>query len=99
MLFFCKIPPFYCNCVTGNLDITVIILPRINFSIALHSLYNKYFSAEIISLYIALSCPQPVSCTSSALRYKFRKRIHSAIHYIMVTLNRERGNRALVIVF
>ena len=38
--------------VTGNCYITVFIFPGINFGIALHSLYRKYFSAEIILLYI-----------------------------------------------
>ena len=32
--------------------ITVIIFSGINFGIALHSLHRKYFSAEIILLYI-----------------------------------------------
>ena len=41
--------------VTGNLYITVIIFPRINFGITLQSLYRKYFWAEIILLYITLS--------------------------------------------
>ena len=41
--------------VTGNLYITVITYPRINFGIALHSLYSINFSAEIILLYITLS--------------------------------------------
>ena len=78
---------------TGNLYITAIIFPGIsfgvNFGIALHSLYRKYFSAEIILLYITLSWPQPLSCTSFCFHYitlKFRKQINFAIHYIMVTL-------------
>ena len=36
--------------------------PGIHFGIALHSLYHKYLSAEIILLYITLSWPQPLSC-------------------------------------
>ena len=43
--------------------------PGISFGIALHSLYRKYFSAEIIWLYITLSWPQPLSCTSFCLHY------------------------------
>ena len=32
--------------VTGNFYITVIIFRGVNFGIALHSLYRKYFPAE-----------------------------------------------------
>ena len=34
--------------VTGNPYITVIIFPRINFGITLHSLYRQHFSVELI---------------------------------------------------
>ena len=50
--------------VTGNVYITVIIFLGINFGITLHSLYRKCFLAKIILLYITLSRPQPLSCTS-----------------------------------
>ena len=57
---------------------------------ALHSLYRKYLSAEIILLYVTLSWPPPLSCTSffvlTILHYKFRKGITFAMHYIVVTL-------------
>ena len=39
--------------MTGNLYVTVILFPGINFGTT--SLYRIYFSAEIISLYITLS--------------------------------------------
>ena len=38
--------------VTGNLYITAIFFPRINFGVTLHFLYRKYFSAEVILLYM-----------------------------------------------
>ena len=41
--------------VTGNLYITLIIFPRINYGITLHSLYSKNALTEIILLYITLS--------------------------------------------
>ena len=43
-------PPSYR--VTREFNITVIIIPGINFGMTLHSLYCKYFSAENMSLYI-----------------------------------------------
>ena len=50
--------------LTGHFFITVTIFPGIKFGITLHSLYRKYVSAEIISLYIILSLPRPLNCTS-----------------------------------
>ena len=60
----------------------------VNFGIALHSLYRKYFSAEIILLYITLSWPQPLSCISfwfyTTLHFKNQKRINYVINFITV---------------
>ena len=66
-----------------------VFFSGLNFGITWHSLYRKYFSAEIIFLYITLSWPQPLSCTSVMFHYitwKNWKQINSAMHYIMVTL-------------
>ena len=52
-------------------------LPGINFGITLPSLYRKYFSAGLISLYIVVY---------NTLHQKIRKGINFAIHYIAVTL-------------
>ena len=41
--------------MTGKCYITVIIFAGINFGLALHSLYRKDFSPEVILLYITLS--------------------------------------------
>ena len=41
--------------------------PGFNLNITLHSLYCKYFLAEVILLYRTLSWPQPLSCTSYCL--------------------------------
>ena len=57
----------------------------IYFSITLHSLYRKYFSGELILLYITLSWPQSLSCTSflSSQHYiKNSGRNSFSVHYI-----------------
>ena len=41
--------------MTRNLYSTVIIFPRLNFGITLHSLYRKNVSAEAIWFYIILT--------------------------------------------
>ena len=41
--------------MTGEFTLQHLFFPGINFGITLHSLYRKYFSAEIILLYIKLS--------------------------------------------
>ena len=41
--------------MTGNLFITVIIFPRINFGITLHSLYRENVLVELILFYIILT--------------------------------------------
>ena len=50
--------------MTGNVYITVSLFPGIYLDITLQSLLCKYLSAEIILLYITLSWPQLLSCTS-----------------------------------
>ena len=50
-----SMPTFDFYRLTRNGHITVISYPGIIFDITLHSLYRKYFPAEIILLYITLS--------------------------------------------
>ena len=59
--------------VTRYFTLQLLYLPETNFGIALHSIYCKSFSAEIVLLYITLSWPQPLSCTSFLFTHVRRK--------------------------
>ena len=85
--------------VTGNVYITVIIFPGINFGITLHSLYRKHFLPEIILLYIILTATRKshLFCLHFiTLQIPDANEFCNTLHYGYI--NRERGNRALVIV-
>ena len=69
-----------------NFFITVRFFSGIYFGIALHSFYRIYFLAEIILLYIKLSRPQPLSCTSFLFTLHYIKNSRSELILRCITL-------------